>query len=999
MKKLLLLLLFPVLGFSQSSQRVGTATLPGGTAGSFAVLVPNASVSICAYNIQTQCTTPLAVYSDTGLNNVIVQPIISSTSGQYSYYVPNGTSVIEKVCSTFNQCQSRAITVGVSGITGSATINPANNQIVPIYASPSTPGNHLAPSNITVDSSGNNLTIPGLPSGNCVQTSTGGLLITTGAPCPTGTANIFGQLSGVIPLATGVAAIGAQSHLDDQVTSPGVLTASEPVSTAAILGYKQNAGNPGRPPAAIAHNRDQTTAITVTPQDFCPNSGSGPTFDDTACFNQAIRWLATQNNNSPKQLIVPWTPNGYYFSNNSYGYLYTLPYDFGDYHQSAGFVTQASASVYFTNGQLTSCSIQGGSGYAPSTELPIQILDPQHLGSGAAAYVLTDASGTPASTCVVQLAGMNYPSTGIITNVWPLGGDGATGTCSLSGGTFTSPCTVTAGGSGYNSSASFKVPANMTGLVCTTYPSLTATVTGSAVTAVTTTAGSACTFGGSGTTTVPMQFGATCGGSQCTNIAMETPVNLPLSVALLSGVSIVGVGNPVINTDYGSYIQSSTPTFNNVIAFGDPWGDQSGGIRNDLNGTELQVNRSIPPNVSNITVKAQIGFAFPLLAGGSFDHITCGAGLCFYIDNTQQSQGSVLNPFPDTRFTNLQMLNVYSGIFVGGDWKSRNPDTQANGSQGGTAFMKIGSSIDLQSFGSTGGLSIDNSTVKFAPNTVGQYATWDTWFEQYFWKAQNSPATPFTNGSHLLSNTSTTCPTLLTFVTRATDYGFGYNPASNNLAVYPWYQCYRGIGGSFVSALPRYSFSTPFLTAGTLANTDYTFHMRQVRVWGGWRPVFLGYSQKIDIGDVLTQTNSNFTDPYLPGGVPNSWIHLAANISAAPFTGQIFDSMTGTGTTGLSALNFGLPNLSALALRNIVGTVDQVRGSVMTAVLTTTSATSDTVTVTGMIAGGHCQLEPTNASAATNSTTTYVSAKTTNQITVTHTATSGMTYDVGCTAN
>lgn len=67
--------------------------------------------------------------------------------------------------------------------------------------------------------------------------------------------------------------------------------------------------------------------------------------------------------------------------------------------------------------------------------------------------------------------------------------------------------------------------------------------------------------------------------------------------------------------------------------------------------------------------------------------------------------------------------------------------------------------------------------------------------------------------------------------------------------------------------------------------------------------------------------------------------------------------------------------------------------------LTTTAATSDNATVTGMTSSGHCALTATNASAATNIATTYVSAKTTNQITVTHVATSGMTYDVSCTPN
>jgi len=68
--------------------------------------------------------------------------------------------------------------------------------------------------------------------------------------------------------------------------------------------------------------------------------------------------------------------------------------------------------------------------------------------------------------------------------------------------------------------------------------------------------------------------------------------------------------------------------------------------------------------------------------------------------------------------------------------------------------------------------------------------------------------------------------------------------------------------------------------------------------------------------------------------------------------------------------------------------------------LTTTSATSDSVTLTGMTATGHCA-EPgaTNATAATNIATTYISAKAANQITVTHTAVAGMTYDIVCTPN
>lgn len=69
------------------------------------------------------------------------------------------------------------------------------------------------------------------------------------------------------------------------------------------------------------------------------------------------------------------------------------------------------------------------------------------------------------------------------------------------------------------------------------------------------------------------------------------------------------------------------------------------------------------------------------------------------------------------------------------------------------------------------------------------------------------------------------------------------------------------------------------------------------------------------------------------------------------------------------------------------------------AALTTTAATSDNVSITGVTSSSHCFFSATNATAATNIATTYISAKTTNQITVTHAAISGMTYDIICTVN
>lgn len=67
--------------------------------------------------------------------------------------------------------------------------------------------------------------------------------------------------------------------------------------------------------------------------------------------------------------------------------------------------------------------------------------------------------------------------------------------------------------------------------------------------------------------------------------------------------------------------------------------------------------------------------------------------------------------------------------------------------------------------------------------------------------------------------------------------------------------------------------------------------------------------------------------------------------------------------------------------------------------LSTTSSASDYVAVIGMTSSGHCSVTATNASAAANIASTYISAKTANRITVSHTAKMGMTYDILCTSN
>lgn len=71
--------------------------------------------------------------------------------------------------------------------------------------------------------------------------------------------------------------------------------------------------------------------------------------------------------------------------------------------------------------------------------------------------------------------------------------------------------------------------------------------------------------------------------------------------------------------------------------------------------------------------------------------------------------------------------------------------------------------------------------------------------------------------------------------------------------------------------------------------------------------------------------------------------------------------------------------------------------SPIAASLTTTAATTDNVTVTGMTASGHCSLTPTNSTASGLAAIPYISNKTTNQITVTHSVTALATFDILCT--
>src|ERR1700747_2910432 len=115
MKKILLILLglFTTVAYGQSSQRSNIATI--GNNGNFLLTIPNAKVYVCTYNAQLQCNSYLSVFSDPGLTQSVAMPITASATGFYSYYIANGTQLVEKVCTIFNQCSSVGLTIGTYG--------------------------------------------------------------------------------------------------------------------------------------------------------------------------------------------------------------------------------------------------------------------------------------------------------------------------------------------------------------------------------------------------------------------------------------------------------------------------------------------------------------------------------------------------------------------------------------------------------------------------------------------------------------------------------------------------------------------------------------------------------------------------------------------------------------------------------------------------------------------------------------------------------------------
>ena len=146
---------------------------------------------------------------------------------------------------------------------------------------------------------------------------------------------------------------------------------------------------------------------------------------------------------------------------------------------------------------------------------------------------------------------------------------------------------------------------------------------------------------------------------------------------------------------------------------------------------------------------------------------------------------------------------------------------------------------------------------------------------------------------------------------------------------------------------------------------------------------FIDQAQYVGLNSYPTAFSAKLT---APNSIAASYTELLPLTATA---GQLVDS-----ANAAASVAGNIPSFSNATFR----LQDSGKTLPLAAVLTTTAAATDNVTVTGMTSSGHCSLAATNASAATNIATTYISAKAANQITVTHTATASMTYDVICTA-
>ena len=183
------------------------------------------------------------------------------------------------------------------------------------------------------------------------------------------------------------------------------------------------------------------------------------------------------------------------------------------------------------------------------------------------------------------------------------------------------------------------------------------------------------------------------------------------------------------------------------------------------------------------------------------------------------------------------------------------------------------------------------------------------------------------------------------------------------------------------------------IPTSTASGANYGSQALSLQGWGGsmGTPAALTWTLAASVGSGATPNST------LMWGCPNNALacYNAFGTTALPVIIDAYKSPRFWNTAG----TFNWTYTFTGGASRTVAIPDGNSATTMAVSMTTTAATSDNFTITGMTSSGHCSLTPTNTAAATNVATTYISAKTTNQITVTHAGISGMIYDILCTSN
>jgi hypothetical protein len=152
-----------------------------------------------------------------------------------------------------------------------------------------------------------------------------------------------------------------------------------------------------------------------------------------------------------------------------------------------------------------------------------------------------------------------------------------------------------------------------------------------------------------------------------------------------------------------------------------------------------------------------------------------------------------------------------------------------------------------------------------------------------------------------------------------------------------------------------------------------------------------------------TFTNSDFVLSYITGSTDCLQANTGGAVEGAGFpcnTGTVSGATTAGGLTlGGGGATLGL-STACTANQVLISTGSGTWGcgnAVITSSFITTSAASDNVSIAGVTSSSHCTLTPTDSTAGGMVVGTFVSAKTTNQITVVHPTTSGGSFDILCT--